>query len=187
MPNSLRPHGLQPTRVLCPWDFPGKDTGVGCHFLLQGIFPTQGLNLGLSHCRQILYQLSYKGSRLIIFFTQITYKKQTEKNTFNLTVQYLEKCRRIVQQLAYGAGTHVYIFESSQLEGLYVGDLLYSALIHSPNTLPLFPYTRANAKLSSSASGSKTPARGGLLNNRSLPTQYFIAKVQYSSWHTVEN
>ena len=45
MPDSLQPHGLQPTRILCPWDFPGKDSGVGCHFLLQGIFPTQTSNL----------------------------------------------------------------------------------------------------------------------------------------------
>ena len=45
-----------------PWDFPGKNTGVGCHFLLQGIFPTQGLNPGLPHCRQKLYCLSYQGS-----------------------------------------------------------------------------------------------------------------------------
>ena len=59
---TLRPRGLQPTRLLCPWDFPGKDTGVGCHFLLQGIFPTQGSNPGLLYCRQILYQLSYKGN-----------------------------------------------------------------------------------------------------------------------------
>ena len=59
---SPAPTGMQPTRLLCPGDFPGKDTGVGCHFLLQGIFPTQGLNLGLLHCRQILYLLSYKGS-----------------------------------------------------------------------------------------------------------------------------
>ena len=58
--NSLQTHGLQPTRLLCPWDFPGKDTGVGCHFLLQGIFPTHGLNPGLLHCRQILYRLSYR-------------------------------------------------------------------------------------------------------------------------------
>ena len=43
--------GLQPTRLFCPWNFPGKNTGVGCHFLLQGIFLTQGLNLGLPHCR----------------------------------------------------------------------------------------------------------------------------------------
>ena len=43
-PTLLQPHGLQPTMLLCPWDYPGKSTGVGCHFLLQGIFLTQGLN-----------------------------------------------------------------------------------------------------------------------------------------------
>ena len=42
-------HGLQPARLLCPWDSPGKNTGVGCRFLLQGIFPTQGLNQCLLH------------------------------------------------------------------------------------------------------------------------------------------
>ena len=41
MCNSLRHFGLQPTRLLCPWDSPGKDPGVGCHALLQGIFPTR--------------------------------------------------------------------------------------------------------------------------------------------------
>ena len=60
--NSLRPHGLQPTRILYPWNFPGKNTGAGCHFLLQVIFWTQGLNLGLLHCRQILYHLSQERS-----------------------------------------------------------------------------------------------------------------------------
>jgi len=40
----MQPHGLQSARLLCPWDFPGKNTGVGCHFLLQGIFLTQELN-----------------------------------------------------------------------------------------------------------------------------------------------
>ena len=43
-------------------DFPGKNTGVGCHVLLQGILPTQGLNPGLLHCRWILYCLSHQGS-----------------------------------------------------------------------------------------------------------------------------
>ena len=43
-----------------PWSFSGKSTGVGCHFLLQGIFPTQGSNLGLPHCRQTLYHLSHR-------------------------------------------------------------------------------------------------------------------------------
>ena len=47
--NSLWPHGLQPTRFLCPWDFPAKNTGVGCHFLLQGIFMIQELNPCLLH------------------------------------------------------------------------------------------------------------------------------------------
>ena len=42
--------------------FPGKNIGVGCYFFFQGIFPTQGLNSGLLHCRQILYWLSYQGS-----------------------------------------------------------------------------------------------------------------------------
>ena len=54
----MRPCGLQPARLLCPWDSPGKNTGVGCHFPLQGIFPTQGSNPGLLHCRLILYSLS---------------------------------------------------------------------------------------------------------------------------------
>ena len=59
--DSLRPHGLQPTRLLCPWDSPGKNTGVGCHALLQGILPTQGSNPHL-HCRWILYLLSHQGN-----------------------------------------------------------------------------------------------------------------------------
>ena len=50
------------TRLLSPWNFPGKSTGMGCHFLLQGIFPTQGLNQGLPHCRQTHYHLSHQGS-----------------------------------------------------------------------------------------------------------------------------
>ena len=47
--NSLQSHGLQPARILCPWDSPGKNSGVGCHALLQGIFLTQGSNPGLLH------------------------------------------------------------------------------------------------------------------------------------------
>ena len=49
MSDSLQLHGLQPARLLHSWDFPGKNTGVGCHFLLQGSFPTQGLSSGLLH------------------------------------------------------------------------------------------------------------------------------------------
>ena len=57
---SLRPQGLQPSRLLCPWDSPGKNPGVRCHFLFQRIFPTQGLNLGLPQCRQTRYRLSHR-------------------------------------------------------------------------------------------------------------------------------
>ena len=45
-----------------PWNSPGKNIEVGCHSLLQGSFLTQGLNLGLRHCRQILFHLSHRGS-----------------------------------------------------------------------------------------------------------------------------
>ena len=50
---------LEPARLLCPWDSPGKNTRVCCHFLLQAIFLTQGSNPGLLHCRKILYHLSH--------------------------------------------------------------------------------------------------------------------------------
>ena len=55
--NSLQPHGLY-----SPWNSPEQNIGVGSLYLLQGIFPTRGSNSGLLHCRQILYQLSHKGS-----------------------------------------------------------------------------------------------------------------------------
>ena len=51
---TLQPHGLQLDRFLCPWNSPGKNAGVGSHSLFQGIFPTQGLNPRILHCRQIL-------------------------------------------------------------------------------------------------------------------------------------
>ena len=60
--DSVRPHGLQPTRLLCPRDSPGKSTGVGCHFLLQGIFLTQGWSLPLLHWQMNSLPLSHQGS-----------------------------------------------------------------------------------------------------------------------------
>ena len=58
--NPMNCSGL--ARLLCPWDSPGKNTGVGCHALLQQMFPIQGLNPGLLNCRQIPYCLSHQGS-----------------------------------------------------------------------------------------------------------------------------
>ena len=59
--NSFQPHGLY-----SPWNSLGQNTGVGSRSLLQGIFPTQGSNPGLPHCRQILYQLCHKESPRIL-------------------------------------------------------------------------------------------------------------------------
>ena len=61
MSDSFRPHGLYNR-----WNSPGQNTGVGSLSLLQGIFPTHGSNPGLPHCRQILHQLSHKGSPRIL-------------------------------------------------------------------------------------------------------------------------
>ena len=59
--NSLQPHGLY-----SPWNSPGQSTGVGSLSLLQGIFPAQGSNPGLPHCRWILYHLKHQGSLRIL-------------------------------------------------------------------------------------------------------------------------
>ena len=56
------PMGCSPPDSSVHGDSPDKNTGIGCHSLLQGIFPTQGSNPGLPHCRQILYFLSHQGS-----------------------------------------------------------------------------------------------------------------------------
>ena len=57
---------LWPRRLYCLWNSPGQNTGVGSLSLLHGIFPTQRLNPGLLHCRQILYQLRHHGSPRIL-------------------------------------------------------------------------------------------------------------------------
>ena len=68
---TLRPHGLY-----SPWNSPGHNTGVGSLSPLQGIFLTQGLNPGLPRCRQILYQLSHKGSPRILLEGQRKEQKE---------------------------------------------------------------------------------------------------------------
>ena len=73
--DSLWPHGLQPAWFLCLWYFPGKNTGVGCYFLLQGIFLTQELNPlllpYLLHCRQILYCWTTGGAHNTLWCVKI--------------------------------------------------------------------------------------------------------------------
>ena len=65
------PWAVACSRLLRPWDFLGKSTGVDCHFFLQGIFPTQGSNPGLPHCRQTLYHLSHQGSQIFCPYSDL--------------------------------------------------------------------------------------------------------------------
>ena len=91
----LKPHGLLPIRLLGPWDFPGRNTGVGCHSLLQGIFPTPGL----LHYRWILYLLSHQGHPVLLegafkisVFTPPTISHTWEIYLYKATVFLLLKC-----------------------------------------------------------------------------------------------
>ena len=63
---SVLSDSLRPRALYSPWNSPGQNTGVGCLSLLQGIFPVQRSNSGLPHCKQILYQLSHKGSPQLV-------------------------------------------------------------------------------------------------------------------------
>ena len=74
MSDSLRPHGLQ-----SPRNSPGQNTEVGSHFPLQGIFPTQGLNPGVPHCKQILYQLSHQGSPRILEWVACPFSSRSSR------------------------------------------------------------------------------------------------------------
>ena len=102
--SSLQLHGLYPTRLLCQWDSPGKNTGAGSHALLQGIFPTQGSNLGLLHCRQILYCLSHQGRPLLFFIYNWLNKWPKKKKHFQRKIGPLLS-RELVQLLS-----HVWLF-----------------------------------------------------------------------------
>ena len=93
-------HGLQPSRLLCPWDFPGKNTGVGCHFLLPRIFLTQGSNpLG----RQTLYHwatweaiciLFICNSSLLFFFFQLS-------RDFSILIVFSKKCLLVLLIISF--------------------------------------------------------------------------------------
>ena len=117
MSDSLRPYGLQPCRLLCPGNSPGKNTGVGSHSLLQGIFLTQGSNLNLLPCRQILYHLSHQGSptreRAIVVFFPFLLSAQKIKDTRNECV-HAQSCSTLCDPMDYS-------LPSSSVHGIYPG------------------------------------------------------------------
>ena len=79
---------------------PGKNTGVGCHVLLQGIFPTQGSNPDLPHCRWILYYLSHQGSPRILEWVAYPFCRVSSPSR-NWTGDSIHHCRWILYQLSY--------------------------------------------------------------------------------------
>ena len=82
--DSLQPHG-----PYSPWNSPGQNTGVGSLSLLQGIFPTQGLNLGLLHCRGILYQLSHQESLRILECVAYPFSRGSSQPRDQTRVSYI--------------------------------------------------------------------------------------------------
>ena len=93
MSNSMQPHGLYN-----PWNSPDQNTGVGSLSLLQGIFLTQGSNPGLPHCRQILYQLSHKGSPRTLEWVAYPFSSESSQSRNN---RGLLHCRRVLYKLSY--------------------------------------------------------------------------------------
>ena len=96
--DSFRPHELY-----SPWNSPGQDTGMGSLSLLQGIFPTQGLNPGLPLCRQILYQLSHKGSPRILEWVACPFSRESSRPRH--PTRGLLRCRRILDQVSHKGHT----------------------------------------------------------------------------------
>ena len=120
--DSLRPHGLY-----SPWNSLGQNTGVGCHSLLQGIFPTQGLNPGGLHCRQILCHLNHQGS----------------PNYISVQFSSVAQCQTLCDPMNHstpGLPVHHQIAEFTQTHVLWVGDAIHLILCR-PLLLPppIFP------------------------------------------------
>ena len=101
--DSLQLHELKPVRLLCPWVFPGKNAGVGCHFQLQGIFPTQELNPGLPHCLQA-YSLPYElpGMSLSIYIYVCVY--------IHIYMSYTHKYTQIYHIYIFWTKTNIFLY-----------------------------------------------------------------------------
>ena len=91
---SLRPLGLQPTRRLCPWDSLGRNTGVGSHSLLQGIFPTQGSNSGLLHCRRFFAAWDTRGAPQVMEAPQNPSRISPTSTCMRITAKLLDTKER---------------------------------------------------------------------------------------------
>ena len=113
---ALRPHGLESSRILCPWDFSGRNTGVGCHFLLQETFPTQGLNPGLLYWQEGSLPLSYQGSPLKAYDPDNIIRQGTQLSLmWKEKVDFLPEfclspsiiCQRVIKPIKISPGRHI--------------------------------------------------------------------------------
>ena len=110
MSDSLCSQGSYPTRLLCPWDFPGENTGVGCYIILQRIFPTLGLDssfLHLLHCWQILYPLSHQGSLMKQIYQQLI--------MITMVIEYLLCFRHLAKWFSF----HLFLIKIEELLAHY--------------------------------------------------------------------
>ena len=103
MSDSLRSHEQHSS-----WNSPGQNTEVGSLSLLQGIFPTQGSNPGLLHCRQILYWLSHQGSPRILERLAYPFSRGSSWPRNQTGVSSI--CRRILYQLSYQRSTYINVW-----------------------------------------------------------------------------
>ena len=123
--HSIVSDSLSPHELSCPWNSPGQNTGVGSLSFLQRIFPTQGLNPGLPHCRRILYQLSQKGSPntgvgSLSLLQQIF---PTQESNWGLL-----HCRQILYQLNYqGSPLQYSCLENSMDRGAWLATVCRAA------------------------------------------------------------
>ena len=92
---------LQPRGLYSPRNSPGHNTGVGSLSLLRGIFPTQGSNPGLPHCRQILYQLSHKGSPRILEWVAYPFSRGSSRP--RKTLKWELKCKARSSRASHGS------------------------------------------------------------------------------------
>ena len=134
MSDSLQSHGLQPVRLLCPWDSPGKNTGVGCHFLLQGILPTQGSNphlLRLLHWQVSSLPQMPPGKSYEVFIVYLTYWISCLPST-GLEIYLLLLCFRYTFKFLI-----CLLDIQNDLPWIRISTLLLSRTTHSPYPNPM--------------------------------------------------
>ena len=132
--DSLQTYGLLPTRLLCPWDSPGKSTGMGFHTLLQGMVPTQESNPGLLHCRKILYQLGHQGNMYPWYGFQVEKSMAPHSSTLAWKIPWTEERGRLQSMRSLRVGhnweTSLSLFTFMHGEGN--GSPLWCSCLESP-------------------------------------------------------